>query len=188
MRDEKIEDAASVDKGQSNMPFRLQCDRLVHAYDMSSPAMSVYAIAFIRLCRSRRGQMRLTLEAVDGRKIALRWNDWSPEAHDFVSLSEEILTRVSRRNQFVAFSIGPSKVAWFAAWIGLILSLSVIVGMTWAAVIGRGLPTVSLPLALAPIFLVRVLPILLDGPCRTVSRQQLLNALSDHHQAAHREH
>lgn len=180
----KIEDSPAIDERQNGTPFRLQDDRLVNAVDKTSLSLSLSEIAFIRLNTSGRARLSITLEAIDGRKISLKWSARHPRALGFFSLSADLLTRVAQRNHFVTFSIGPSMRVWITAWIGLIISIGVILSITWVALTGGGISSVMLPMALAPIVLIVVVPILLNGPSRTVRQEQLINALAEHQRAA----
>jgi hypothetical protein len=184
MKQPRSQDSSAIDERNAGIPFRLQDDRVVSTRSTSGLGLSLCDIACIRLCKSGRARLCLTLEALDGRKFVLRWIADSPRSSGFFSFSAELLARVVRRNQFVTFSIGPSRETWIGAWLGLIMSIGVTTGMTWAALTGRGIPTATLPMALAPFALFTVAPILLNGPRRTVGLQQLINALAEHQPAA----
>lgn len=184
MRHPNTQNGSDSDQRQIGMPVHLEDDRVAYAIGPKGRSLSFCDIACIRLSTFGSARLCLTLTAVDGRKIAMRWNARHPSASSFFTLAVDIMARVSRQNQFVTFAVGPSRRTWIAASIGLMTSISLIFGMTWVALTGRGLPTVALPMALAPFALVVVMPILINGPSRTVGLQQLLNALAEHQPAA----
>jgi hypothetical protein len=165
---------------KGRMRVHLEHDRLVYAIGTKTLSVSLWDISFVRLNATTLGQLSLSLEAIDGTKIALRWSAKSASASGISTLAVNLITRVSQRNQFATFSIGPSQSAWVIAWIGVMMSAAVIIGMTWAGLSGQGVPTVTLPLALSPVVLFAAVPIILNGPNRSVGLQQLVNALLEH--------
>lgn len=178
-----IRDGSNVDNRQDRLPVRLHDDRIIYATDKSNQALHLSDISHIRFCATFGSWLCLTLQAVNGRSVTLRWHALGPEASDYFSLSTELLTRVSRRNTFVTYSVGPSTGTWIAGWIGLLMLIGVIIGMAWAALTARGLPTFILPMALAPVALLIVVPIVVNGPSQLVGLQQLKNELSEHRPA-----
>lgn len=181
-----IQNSSDNDWNQKRLPVRLEHDRVIYGVGTRSMSVSLWDISCIRFCTSGLGRLCLTLEAIDGRSIALRWNAKNADESGFFTLAVKLLTRVSQRNQFVTLSIGPSPKAWIIAWLGFVTSIVIIIGMTWAALSGQGVPTPMLPLALSPFSLFFIVPILLNGPNRTVGLQQLVNALAEHDPALNR--
>jgi hypothetical protein len=178
------QDTLAIDERKADIPFRLKDDRVVSTHSTEGLDLRLSDIACIRLYITGRARLCLTLEAIDGSRFVLRWIADGPGSSDFFSFSAELLARVVRRNQFVTFSIGPSRETWIGALLGFIMLIGVPTGITWAALSGRGIPSAALPMALAPFALFAVVPILLNGPSRTVGLQQFINALVEHQPAA----
>lgn len=180
----KSQNAPDSHEQQIRIPIHLEDDRVVSALGRNGLSLSFCDIAFIRLCTANSARLCLELEAIDGRKIAVRWRAGNPGASSYFTLAVELMTRASRQNEFVTFAIGPSRRIWIAAWIGLITSIVVIIGMTWAVLTGLGIPTALLPMALAPVSLIAVLPILLNGPSQRVGLQQVVKSLAERQPAS----
>jgi len=168
------------DNQRNRLPVHLDDDRILYAYGKSNESLNLSEISHIRLSSSFNSRLHLTFQAGDGRRITLRWHPLGSQASSYFSLSGEILTRISQRNQIVTCSIGPSGCARIAGWIGLFTVCGITVGIASAALTARGLPTFTLPMALAPVALLIVMPIVMNGPKQLVELPRLISALAEH--------
>lgn len=146
--------------------------------------MRLAEVAFIRLFPFSRLRFSLELEGIDGRRISLNWSAKDPNATIVLAAILDLVFCISRKNPFVTYVIGTPRGIWIAAWFGLLSSLCVTVLIAWSALYGRGLPTATLPLAVAPVALCVILPTLLGEQTQKVSLQTLLNKLADYRSQA----
>lgn len=119
----------------------------------------------------------LRLRTYDGRWFFIRPARCVEECSAFRAFALALLERSSRSNPLLRQSMGASKTRWVLAVLSAISALGVVVAVSITVVFSSGIQTAFLPLAIAPIAFVGVLPILQEGPQRDVSQAEFREAI-----------
>lgn len=136
-------------------------------------------IAVITLDATSSKRVRLVLTEISGRKTIIVESINAANDGALTNLITLLVNNMPKFNQFALFEIVSPVIGWVGAWVFLLVSLGVIIGSLWVALVTQYLPTVLLPLTIVPITLAIVTPILLAGRRQKVEPQLILATVRD---------
>lgn len=120
----------------------------------------------IRFHRRGAGRSVLRLKTSQGDMATLRLMlDGSSDRgiDDFV---KSFLQRVAQSSPQTPVVIGPSRLQWLASWIGVVASGAILLLAAWSLLVGGQIGALLMPVGIALVNLVIVVPILRSGPTR----------------------
>lgn len=124
------------------------------------------AIAKIRFYRHASGRSFLKLEIVAGTVATLKLTPKSTAGRGIDGFVQSLLQRVASSSPATQVVFGPSRTQWTASWIGALVSGAVILFASWSLLAGGQIGPVLMPVGIALVNLVIVVPILRSGQPR----------------------
>lgn len=159
-------------------PIYVEDGQIIQANGGRARAVRLDDIAYIRIQPTGQSRLRVSFEALDGRRVVVKLSAMDPDTILALSLINDLIVEISRKNPFVLYFEGYSLAIWRAAWLAFLVSVGLGFLLARAALTGRGIPTAVLPLSIFPLGLCMILPAIENGRGCSVSLQTLLKRLA----------
>lgn len=156
--------------------FLLEPGRLVRQGPAGEKVLPFEAIAGISWLTARSGPDRMILRSRDGTRMVLREGAGADRSR-LAPFARTLLQRIGDAGLRVPCAHGPGRIAWIAGWIGLAVSLLILVAAAVALAGGQGPGALALPVGIAAVNLAVVFPVVRGGAPRNISIDALIRLL-----------
>lgn len=146
--------------------------------DSHSARIGYDAFAEIRFDRRGSGRDVLSVKTAEGATTTFRSVPEAAAATEIDDFMKSLLQRVACVSPTTRFVIGPTRTQWVASWVGVLASGAVLLFSAWSLLADRHSGPFLLPIGIALVNLVVVLPIVRSGRPRHSSAADAKTAFS----------